>query len=350
MASKLTPSIVQQVFETLSIRDVATSAHAISGGSNDDVEAYIKDRTNPMFYLRKLTHQPELLLAAMCACDVFLSGSRAAEYFCPGLAEASSDWDFFVEDDTDKVVHFLYLMECIGVHWEPSNPSESSKRHPHNNYEIIKVFSGVLTSNSTEGKVQLVCCYASPIEHVLSFHSSIVQCFISGCCAVSMYDKLTSRARSIFWSHIGRNGHENPFGRRAGHEVRAAVCVEKYKLRGVSYLTNPDTGSWEWPSSCYDRMPYEVRRIGDTQTKVVWFEDYYKEPALKDFAKNNSPQFLNVTWKHIQGCMPMLDKDNALLFVGHDRAAFVELMYNMFPNIPTDHKPDTPPHFSIGYH
>lgn len=61
-----------------------------------DIKYLIKSRTDPRRYLKRPIPNPEKTLEVNLTVDAFLGGSRAADFFVPGAASKSSDWEFFV--------------------------------------------------------------------------------------------------------------------------------------------------------------------------------------------------------------------------------------------------------------
>jgi hypothetical protein len=68
-------------------------------------------------YLGQHFSDPQGLLKSMLINDVYLSGSRALDYFVPGSAEEKSDWDFYVGDNSDSIFRFMEFMKSICVKW-----------------------------------------------------------------------------------------------------------------------------------------------------------------------------------------------------------------------------------------
>lgn len=80
--------------------------------------AACRRRIEPDSYLVKTFRTPRYLLAAMTDFGCVLSGSRALEYFVPGSASESSDWDFLVPCVESSTLGMMDALEKCGVEWE----------------------------------------------------------------------------------------------------------------------------------------------------------------------------------------------------------------------------------------
>ena len=233
--------IVQHILRYTNISDVEHTVTGLMPGVTDaNVEECRAFRCNPNIYLRKLTKHSDDLLDVMGELSIVLSGSRAADYFCPGLCNEDSDWDFYCDGSADAIVRFSTYMNRIGVVWQemPVGASEELQRMhagtvgglqrdaETSEYQGSSVLRGALVEDGTSHTIQLIwdrMRRTSPISQIISFHSSIVQCFISGFCAVSMYDSLTRRNESLAWIC-----HDDEL---------SAAAREKYTNRGVKYVS-----------------------------------------------------------------------------------------------------------------
>lgn len=155
-----------------------------------------------------------------------MSGSRAAAYCFKGLDVGDSDWDFFITYDMKNIIAMArYLRDCQGARWER-----------------LKTGLGInLKHKSRDLKIQLVYWdQKSAMDCVIDFHSSIVQCVITGFAAISLYRE-TGKGMSYYWrdnSVVG--GNKNPGGTKSKalpscRDSCVSPCVDKYKDRGVTY-------------------------------------------------------------------------------------------------------------------
>lgn len=81
------------------------------------LETLMNDRKSIVRYLSPHFPNPRTLLESMLFSDVYLSGSRALDYFVPGSTSNDSDWDFYVGSDSTKIYSFMQFMESIGTRW-----------------------------------------------------------------------------------------------------------------------------------------------------------------------------------------------------------------------------------------
>ena len=202
-------------------------------------------------------------------CEVLLSGSRVTTYFWPGFDSSASDWDFYTHPNIYCWLRFAVYLVSLGVEWMiPDNLDEEE-------IDIYKgtVLSGRLLRNGRYQNVQLVTHWGqstSSIQTILSFHSSIVQNFICGFGAISMYGSLTTAGLSRAWEPrewFDRNIYQ------ADQEA-----VNKYVQRGVQYVL-PDQAA-----SVSSRVPLpKHRNLADAETICIPFHDYIQR-CLEDNA------------------------------------------------------------------
>lgn len=236
-----------------------------SGVSTDKDNLTRRDPT----FLNELVEKPHELLLMMHDCEVLLSGSRATTFFWPGFDSSTSDWDFYVHPHLTHWLRFAVYLTSVGVKW---NTSERDDDEP----ETYKgtVLNGKIDRKGREQSVQLIShapasLYQSNIQPVLAFHSSIVQNFISGFGAVSMYGSLTRDGSSRTWEP------KEWFDGAICEAHQAAV--DKYVGRGVKYLTP------QHPSTAPSKIPKpEKRSLADPSAVCVPFEEYIRQNLNKD--------------------------------------------------------------------
>lgn len=78
------------------------------------------DRISMNLYLGQHFSHSEGLLKCMLINDIYLSGSRALNYFVPGSIGNDSDWDFYSQSKGDELFRFMEFMKSIGVKWVTS--------------------------------------------------------------------------------------------------------------------------------------------------------------------------------------------------------------------------------------
>lgn len=110
---KLPTEVVENVLSHVTVEDImdedrrealftAIGATQPSGYYTD----LVNRRTDPRHMLRQIVPDPESLLETLVVTHSFLSGSRAADFFCPGLCTTDSDWDFYC---IGNACHSLFL-------------------------------------------------------------------------------------------------------------------------------------------------------------------------------------------------------------------------------------------------
>lgn len=217
---------------------------------------------------------------------LWFSGSSAADIFVPGTRDGDSDLDFYTHYNKQCVGGSMRLLEAQGVVWEdpfdqiqtlldaktpicihmhrakvlgmyykepPSqqlgavlqsicglldgrraDESISEKVGEHgtltidgHGFEGYGLGISLVTGHTTYGKktkVQLIFAKGrTPLEHIMAFHASHVQCAITPYGMFHMYHEKAVQQRAYLWS----DNRQHPEG------VLAAVA--KYKKRGFSF-------------------------------------------------------------------------------------------------------------------
>ena len=194
-----------------------------SGVSTDKDNLTKRDPT----FLNELVEKPHELLLMMHDCEVLLSGSRATTFFWPGFDSSTSDWDFYVHPHLTHWLRFAVYLSSIGVRWSISEDITHNEPYTY----IGTVLNGKIDRNGREQSVQLIShapepTYQSNVQTISSFHSSIVQNFISGFGAVSMYGSLTTAGDSYawepkkWWDSLKCQKHQEAINKYVGREVR----------------------------------------------------------------------------------------------------------------------------------
>ena len=87
-------------------------------------------------YFKELTKYSCDLLSVMHSLGLILSGSRAANYFYPGLSEPQSGWDLYCDGNPDTLVRFSTYMDWMGVAWETLSPEEEESNERESMREV----------------------------------------------------------------------------------------------------------------------------------------------------------------------------------------------------------------------
>lgn len=172
-------------------------------------------------YLSRLFPDPDKFIQIMLLTNSCVSGSRALEFFLPGMAEKESDWDIYCCGDNVSLTVLLGWMVDNGLKLD----RPQADRQEYYGHACVSVLNGVVGEGSEAKKVQVIASdNQDPVTAVLNFHSSIVQCFISGWGAVSVMSELTRKRQSVRWSGCGSNAEAMD------------RAISKYKSRGVEYV------------------------------------------------------------------------------------------------------------------
>lgn len=195
-------------------------------------------------YFKQLTNNPGELLRCMYKYGVVLSGSRATEYFSPGISTVGSDWDFYIPNDSDIILGFMHCLLNAGVAWDVPEPFvKENSRYPE--AQVTTITGKVLTNTGTK-VVQLIrpaVDGARAIDCLMGFHSSIVQCYISGTHAVCMYSDLTSNYKSVQWLYNDGVWATGIRDATFWANEDDALDPQKYVRRGITYITYDEYNS-----------------------------------------------------------------------------------------------------------
>ncbi|TKA23930.1 hypothetical protein B0A50_06436 [Salinomyces thailandicus] len=266
-------------------------------------------------FLGSSFHSPQRLLRGMARANCLLSGSRALDFFVPGSATPSSDWDFYTYGSPYCVGLAIEALSGAGVEWcdafQPIREIATAPMRsvfymelehayafvdraltPRNVDPIVadilvqlrdvlwtkpyqravllnngstihlvgragggapygtgavNLITGHTTHNGSSEKVQLIFRYnTSPVQHILAFYASSVQCFISPFAAVHLYFSLAKQRTAIYWPHNSQ------------HEPSAVASVKKYEARQWTFSTPANALSSAIEHHCLANSPYST--------------------------------------------------------------------------------------------
>jgi len=186
----------------------------------------LRDRYSPDKMFCTLTDQVDTLLSGMEKYRCYLSGSRALNFFMPGMCSDDSDWDFYVCVESrndpagmDSLKGMSDVLTQIG--WKRVGPEDHEVgKAGDQEYMSFVVYRGVLNGHS----VQLIADGPGNITSiVLGFHSTIVSCYVGARDAASLYSSLTRDKISV---------EREPRNTLDRHDA----AVKKYVDREVKYM------------------------------------------------------------------------------------------------------------------
>lgn len=184
----------------------------------------ISGRANIQRYLLELTANPYNLLCTMLLTNTFLVGSRALEFFKPGVVTCESDWDFVCCGSFVQRRAFLEYMVHQGLKINKEHGELSDTGYPGSVFTI----EGRFPAPSRTHTVQLISVsYVNELDVIARHHSSILWCFITGAEAVCVNPWAVSLGISTYSptstsAHLGR---------------------EKYVQRGIRYYDLHELGT-----------------------------------------------------------------------------------------------------------
>lgn len=221
-----------------------------------DKSAVLAHRVDVKRYLSNAFKDPQKLLEVMLLTNSFISGSRALDFFLPGVVEPS-DWDVFCCGEDYQSLLLLHELKLQG--FVPALP-EVSDMDAYNYGDKHNVLEGTVDFNSTIHKVQLIRCpMFSDLGVLLGFHSSIVRCMISGHSLVSVNSTLTSRRMSTQY-YVSE-----PLA-----STRDAAIL-KYVNRGIKYIPNDSQEVLEYTNA--------VSSLENCGSYVLPLDDIYSEES-----------------------------------------------------------------------
>ncbi|KAH6667307.1 hypothetical protein B0J14DRAFT_642676 [Halenospora varia] len=270
--------------------------------SIEEKERVLRERCDPLLFLGELFEDPERLLDLMRCTGAVITGSRAAAYFCPGACVVSSDVDFFCPSDIETVALFTYHLNLMGVKWISFEPLEKESQVEFLDYysKGFNLLRGIL--HHKEGKIDVQCVWSAnhhrtASSNIFGFHSTLVQCFISGFAAVSLYDKYTSARQTIHWEANDPNtasrqrhrkyiqpgvlsvkrGEVEEYMPSTDNNRNERKIFEKYSGRGFEFVKYFSQG--KLAHGYRDEIgPYgsRIRSVGDSGCRIVSFKPYLK--------------------------------------------------------------------------
>jgi hypothetical protein len=245
-------------------------------------------RYDPRPYLQNLVRNPNTLLTAMREWNVVLSGSRASAFFYPSASTNNSDWDFYCTGGVLAASMFCRALWKMGAVWGTTQREIGDDERYNGSFLILR---GTLRGQS----IQLMWYNRSNMgafATIVEFHSSIVQCFISGWCAVSMYHKASSQDKMIVW--------ELDEVRNPEKKAKAPRCVAKYVKRGFKEI--PYSKEAIGVNQNLD-LPWNTRRISDEGCLVIDFKNYttYSNQRLNALHDAAMEEIKNMRWTEFAG-------------------------------------------------
>ncbi|KAL9122211.1 MAG: hypothetical protein Q9187_001228 [Circinaria calcarea] len=213
---------------------------------NSEGSKLIDSALNIRAYLSAVTDFPDALATIMMHTDVILSGSIALNYFVPGSAIESSDLDFVSGMNNDLSEVFMTATTRIGFIW----CTRARYNDKYAQGAAHKVHTGRVKAHGKTYNIHMISSvFDTAYDHVMQHDLSIVRCFISASCAVSVHHSTTSKM--VYW--IDR--HPN---------LSTCTRMAKYESRGFKFLPTH--------RKCSSRLI--KRNIIDASSMIITFEKY----------------------------------------------------------------------------
>lgn len=293
-APVLPPELIQTIVEKASLKDSINITYALGYVLTVETKhKIIASRYDVKRYLRELTDDPTSLLLAMLYTKTVLSGSRGSSYFEPALVSSSSDWDFFTCLSPVSILGFMLYLRTIGVIWTEKTHDYTDSRSTIEYDNDLEVVRGTIERRGKIHNVSIIfniVYYVTASRCIIEFHSSAVQCFISGFAAVSLYSGPTSHGKSLRWGKIAQNDMLfDEYNQKA---------VDKYVTRGIEYIT------YEKYAEEYSKAgPLQVtsamerpRHAADSEAHVVSLVKIFEKMPHRRHAKKCLESLQSISW------------------------------------------------------
>ena len=214
---------------TLMARDVLTIKEKWQGALQDGYhgpaavfELWYKQRTNPDRVFRPLRIDTSLMLVCMIWTNTVLGGSRALDYFVPGMCFSDSDWNFYCVGSMKQYHNLISFFISLGGAWDNSYVRGSLQTGTYRTYYISINRQRVALSWVVDLHTSLTA-----IEVVNRLSPSILACYISGVNAVCVDPHMARQKLSVL-----RHPRQNQYTR----QYMEGDMIQKYERRGVSFL------------------------------------------------------------------------------------------------------------------
>lgn len=307
---------MSQVFACSGLKTGTMSAIARALGFNQaDRERLVNLRCSPIPLFASLVADPRALLSMMHECDVILTDSHAVRYFWPAVNVSTSDWIFRTHPHVLYWLKFAAYLSSIGVEWDLPDRSGEQTDEEEDTFSDTDRFQycpssggeihGILRCKGQTHRVRLIAHSEYPkqessIQDLITKHSSIAQCFISGFGAACMYAQPTTSGLSFAW---GVQGWEDD---AKWEDVQAEV--DEYKDMKIEYVSS-DSHSTIVPG----QPPRPSKRsLRDGRALCIPFHRFVSE-GRRCQAKLDFDLLRSITW---------LEKCHELGFVRYEEGSF----------------------------
>ncbi len=263
-------------------KDVILMINLFPRLTRNDLRNLQASRKDPRYVFNDLVADPDEFMKVLLVSRTILSGSRAAEYFSPGICDNYSDWDFICPRDYYYTSYFLYWLVRHGFMYD----TDKSRRDAQEYKMECKVLTGYMNYKEKTHKLNiLVPCFDVAPEQVLKFDLSIIQCYIAGYGAVSLNSYLTRYYMSRLWKmendlatrfndmHVQcSDSHTTECTRYLGFvEIDCDIRVSKYTNRRVNIISGREAEKLSnVPINKYASTT--IRTIGDSNCCIVTYD------------------------------------------------------------------------------
>ncbi|GKT67455.1 hypothetical protein ColTof4_14382 [Colletotrichum tofieldiae] len=147
----LPAELCDQIAEGLGIGDVQNVEVMIEMFPRLDLKGVLNKLANVSAYLDTFVGNGSETVKVFLHTQTFLGGSRAAEFFVPGTATSTSDWDLYCTGEDASIVMLMSWLTENGVELVPGNLDLDTYCASSGYY-----CSGKFKSGGTDCKVQIM--------------------------------------------------------------------------------------------------------------------------------------------------------------------------------------------------
>lgn len=274
-----------------------TGTRSIPPGPDDD-------EAPPEYEVDTVMHVPELLvehawsflfsnvkavLDGLTLSGGCIGGSRALNMFVPDSCTQQSDIDVYSAWNVHSIARILRSFASAGVVWRTVDSDNQRVLDPNieeYSHKRLTIIRGYTTHNDSNIPVQLIFKKGmSPIQHIMTYYSSHVQCVLTGVGAVHLYHTLAMQKKGLIWpSNI-----ENPASVNRG--------MLKYARRGWQL---------EWSQRSLENRTIKAKEPG-SGARVILFQRQEgnageNEQAVRsELRESRTAALMNLTWSQING-------------------------------------------------
>lgn len=196
---KLPVELTTAIVESMNLRDAEKLYKEIQGHHTIYEEA-LKQRLDPVRYLRKLTAEPEQFMVLMDKYECIVADSNVTPYFFPNIPTTDKTWRLIC--NRRKTRNFICESKQIGMIWRNYNHGMQKISWQYAPSSGVVHIGFSRNYNGQYIKIELVELSSNvPYHALVEIPLTVDQCFISSRVACHMYYTRTDSGNMIVWSN-----------------------------------------------------------------------------------------------------------------------------------------------------